>query len=58
MGLLIIANVINLGADISAMGAAMKLLIGGSTALYSALFAFASLLLQVFIPYSKYVNFL
>ena len=57
-GLLIIANVINLGADISAMGAAMKLLIGGSAALYSALFAFASLLLQVFIPYSKYVNFL
>ena len=58
VGLLIIANVINLGADISAMGAAMKLLIGGSAALYSALFAFASLLLQVFIPYSKYVNFL
>ena len=57
-GLLIIANVINLGADISAMGAAMKLLIEGSAALYEALFAFASLLLQVFIPYSKYVNFL
>ncbi|MCY7321087.1 MAG: divalent metal cation transporter [Phormidesmis sp. CAN_BIN36] len=57
-GLLIIANVINLGADISAMGAAMKLLIGGSAASYEVLFAFASLLLQVFIPYSKYVNFL
>lgn len=57
-GLLIIANVINLGADISAMGAAMKLLIGGSALLYAALFAFASLLLQIFIPYAKYVSFL
>ena len=57
-GLLVIANVINLGADISAMGAALKLLIGGSALLYAALFALASLLLQIFVPYAKYVNFL
>jgi NRAMP (natural resistance-associated macrophage protein)-like metal ion transporter len=57
-GLLVLANVINLGADISAMGAALKLLIGGSALLYAAFFAFASLLLQIFIPYTKYVNFL
>lgn len=57
-GLLVVANVINLGADIGAMGAALKLLIGGSALLYSALFAFASVLLQVFVPYSKYVNLL
>jgi NRAMP (natural resistance-associated macrophage protein)-like metal ion transporter len=57
-GLLVIANVINLGADIGAMGAALKLLIGGSAVLYAALFAFASLLLQIFVPYEKYVNFL
>ena len=57
-GLLIIANTINLGADISAMGAALKLLIGGSALVYAVLFAIASLLLQIFIPYAKYVNFL
>jgi Mn2+/Fe2+ NRAMP family transporter len=34
------------------------LLIGGSALLYAAFFAFASLLLQIFIPYTKYVNFL
>jgi NRAMP (natural resistance-associated macrophage protein)-like metal ion transporter len=57
-GLLVIANVINLGADIGAMGAALKLLIGGSALVYSALFTLASVLLQVFVPYGKYVNFL
>jgi NRAMP (natural resistance-associated macrophage protein)-like metal ion transporter len=57
-GLLVIANVINLGADISAMGAALKLLIGGSAALYETIFAITCLLLQIFVPYAKYVNFL
>ena len=57
-GLLVIANVINLGADLSAMGAAVQLLIGGSALLYSILFAVFSLLLQIFVPYKKYVNFL
>lgn len=57
-GLLVIANVINLGADIGAMGAALKLLIGGSALLYSALFVLSSVLLQVFVPYAKYVKFL
>jgi NRAMP (natural resistance-associated macrophage protein)-like metal ion transporter len=57
-GLLVVANVINLGADISAMGAALKLLIGGSALLYAALFAVVSVLLQIFVSYAKYVNFL
>jgi NRAMP (natural resistance-associated macrophage protein)-like metal ion transporter len=58
IGMLIFANVINLGADIGAMGSALKLLIGGSALLYSVLFAAISVLLQVFVPYAKYVNFL
>ena len=57
-GLLVIANVINLGADLGAMGAAVQLLIGGSALLYSIIFAVISLLLQIFVPYKKYVNFL
>ena len=37
--LVLVANVINLGADIGAMGAAVKILIGGPALLYAALFA-------------------
>ena len=57
-GLLVIANVINLGADLSAMGAALQLLMGGSVLLYAVMFAVISLLLQIFVPYKKYVNLL
>ena len=56
--LLIVANVINLGADIGAMGAGLKLLIGGPAIVYAAAFALVSMLLQVFIPFSKYSPFL
>ena len=51
---LVIANVINLAADIGAMGAALKLLIGGPALAYTTAFALLSLLLQVFIPFSYY----
>ena len=55
---LLIANVINLGADIGAMGAALKLLIGGPALAYTAAFAILSLALQVFVPFSWYSPFL
>src|SRR6185312_14356399 len=38
VALLLVANVVNLGADLSAMGAAMALLIGGNGGLYTLLF--------------------
>ncbi|HEV2682310.1 MAG TPA: divalent metal cation transporter [Rhodanobacter sp.] len=50
----VIANVINLAADIGAMGAALKLLVGGPALLYAAVFGMVSLLLQMFIPFSRY----
>ena len=52
--LLFVANIINLSADIGAMGAAMKLLIGGPAFAYAAGFAVVSVLLQVFIPFDSY----
>ncbi|MDB5774343.1 MAG: mntH [Herbaspirillum sp.] len=58
VGLLLIANTINIGADVAAMGDAAKLLIGGSSHLYSIGFGIASLLLQIFIPYARYVQVL
>jgi Mn2+/Fe2+ NRAMP family transporter len=51
---IIVANVINLAADIGAMGAALKLLIGGPALLYAAVFALLSLVLQIFIPFTRY----
>lgn len=58
VGLLFIANTINLGADLSAMGAAAKLIFGWGQHTFTLLFAVASLLLQMFIPYRRYARFL
>lgn len=58
VALLLFANVINLGADIGAMGAAVNLIIGGPSPLYCVLLAGISLLLQVWIPYQKYATVL
>ncbi|WP_459177262.1 NRAMP family divalent metal transporter [Ewingella americana] len=58
IGLLFIANTINIAADIAAMGQALALLIGGPPHLYALGFAVISLLLQIFIPYNSYVRVL
>src|SRR5271169_6616797 len=48
VALLIVANTINIGADLGAMGDAVRLLVGGSTATYVVLFAVISACLQDF----------
>jgi NRAMP (natural resistance-associated macrophage protein)-like metal ion transporter len=53
--LILIANVINLGADLGAMGAAVNLLVGGPALAYVALIGVASVLLEIFVRYSRYV---
>jgi NRAMP (natural resistance-associated macrophage protein)-like metal ion transporter len=58
VGLLLVANTINIAADVAAMGEALKLLIGGPAHLYALGFGLLSLLLQVFIPYNRYVRLL
>ena len=58
VALLLIANIINIGADIGAMGASMQLLVGGPTLPWVVGFALVSLVLQVFIPYCKYSKLL
>ena len=58
VGLILIANIINIGADIGAMGAALKLLIGGPAFLYVIGFAALSIGLEVFVRYSRYVSVL
>jgi Mn2+/Fe2+ NRAMP family transporter len=56
--LLFVANTVNIGADLAAMGAAAELLVGRWQAGFAVLFAILSLLMQVFIPYHRYVKFL
>ncbi|HEY9112282.1 MAG TPA: divalent metal cation transporter [Rhodanobacteraceae bacterium] len=56
--LLAVANLINLSADIGAIGAATKLLLGGPAALYAAMAAVLSVLLQVFVPLGRYMPIL
>ncbi len=58
VGLLLVANTINIAADISAMGSALALLVGGSAKLYAAIFGLLSLVLQILVPYSRYVRIL
>ena len=54
VGLLLIANVINLGADLGAMGAALGLLIGGPVLVYTVLFAVVCIVLETYISYARY----
>jgi Mn2+/Fe2+ NRAMP family transporter len=56
--LLFVANTINIGADIAAMGAAAQLIAGGHQTLFAILLAGVSLGLQLFVPYHRYVHFL
>src|SRR5688572_20718903 len=56
--LLLTANVINLGADLNAMGAAAALVLPGRADAYVVGFGLLSLLLQIFLPYRRYVGVL
>lgn len=56
--MLLVANVINLGADLGAMGAALGLLIGGPEHFYTMLFGVACVLLETFISYARYAAML
>lgn len=56
--LLLFANLFNLGADLGAMGAALKLMISGPTLLYVLMFGALSAGLQIFTRYARYVSVL
>ncbi len=58
VGILLVANIVNLGADLGAMGAALKLLIGGPALLYVCLFAAISATLEIFTRYGRYISIL
>ena len=58
VALLFVTNTINIGADLAAMGDAAELVVGKGAHVFTALFAFLSLGLQLFVPYRRYANIL
>ena len=54
VALLLAANTFNIAADIAAMGEALTLVVGGLKHEHALIFAAASVLLQVFVPYRHY----
>jgi len=58
VGLLFVANTINIAADLGAMADALKLLIGGPGIAYVVLFGTLSVLAQIFFNYDRYVSVL
>ena len=56
--LLLVANTLNIAADVAAMGEVAELVTGFNRHLMTAFFVFGTLLLQIFIPYHRYVVFL
>jgi Mn2+/Fe2+ NRAMP family transporter len=56
--LLLVANTLNIAADVAAMGEVSELVTGFDRHLMTVLFVVGSLLLQIFVPYHRYVFFL
>jgi len=58
VGLLLIANTLNIAADIAAMGDALRLVAGGPVLVYIALFGIGCLAAEILIPYHTYSGYL
>ena len=56
--LLLAANTINIAADLAAMGAALRLVIGGHAALYAVLFGLLCVTVEILVPYRRYATVL
>ncbi|HVJ55127.1 MAG TPA: divalent metal cation transporter [Aliidongia sp.] len=57
VALVVFANVVNLGADLGAMGSVLHMLIGGPEHLYVVLFGIASVALLMLLTFDRYVGF-
>jgi NRAMP (natural resistance-associated macrophage protein)-like metal ion transporter len=58
VGLLAVANVLNLAADLGAMGDTVRLLIGGHAAVYTVAFALICVWAEIWMAYKRYVRLL
>jgi NRAMP (natural resistance-associated macrophage protein)-like metal ion transporter len=53
-----VANIINIGADLGAMGEAVRLLVGGPVLFYTLTFGVLCATVQILMPYARYVGIL
>ena len=53
VALLAVANTINIAADLAAMGAGLRLIVGGPALLYALLFGVGCLTAEILIPYHR-----
>jgi NRAMP (natural resistance-associated macrophage protein)-like metal ion transporter len=53
VSLLLVANTINIAADIGAMGEALQLVVGGPSHGHALIFGLLAVLMQLFLPYSR-----
>src|SRR5690349_20217012 len=58
VALLVVANTINIAADLAAMGAGLRLVVGGPALFYAIAFGVAGLIAEIFIPYHRYAGVL
>ena len=58
VGLLIMANTINIAADLAAMGDSLRLVVGGPAIFYAVAFGAACLVAEIFVPYHRYAGYL
>jgi NRAMP (natural resistance-associated macrophage protein)-like metal ion transporter len=58
VALLAVANTINIAADLAAMGAGLRLIVGGPALAYALLFGVGCLTAEILIPYHRYVGYL
>lgn len=58
VGLVLVANIFNIAADLAAMGTALELVVGGLRQEHALIFAALSVLLQVALPYRFYAPIL
>ncbi len=58
VGLLTIANTINIAADLAAMGESVRLVIGGPAFIYALSFGLICVIAEILVPYHRYANYL
>jgi NRAMP (natural resistance-associated macrophage protein)-like metal ion transporter len=58
VAMLLISSVFNLGADLGAMGESAHMLLGGSAWVHLLVMGLISIVLQIFVPYTRYVKYL
>src|SRR5450631_4166437 len=56
--MLLVANTINVAADVAAMGQSLQLVVGGPSQVYAVAFGVVCLALEIYLSYRRYVAFL